>query len=55
MKLLLDQNLSHRLVSSLQSQFAGSAHVRDFGLQRAGDAEVWALAAHRDAAFLVLQ
>ncbi len=44
MKLLLDQNLSHRLVPALQSHFVGSAHVRDFGLQRADDADIWVLA-----------
>lgn len=41
MKLLLDQNLSWRLVQALQGAFPGSAHVREFGLDRAADAEVW--------------
>ena len=45
MKLLLDQNLSYRLVTALQAHFAGTAHVRDFGLQSAEDLDVWALAA----------
>ena len=44
MKLLLDQNNSHRRVSALQERFPGSAHVRDFGLQSAGDADVWGFA-----------
>ena len=37
MRLLLDQNLSHRLKGPLGSVFAGIAHVRDFGLERADD------------------
>lgn len=41
MKLLLDQNLSWRLVGALQDLFPGSAHVRDAGLDHASDAEVW--------------
>jgi len=40
-KLLLDQNLSHHLVAALQSEFPGSAHVRDLGLERADDATLW--------------
>ena len=38
MKLLFDQNLSHRIVSMLADSFPASAHVRDFDLQRADDA-----------------
>ena len=41
MKLLLDQNLSHRLVAALQIEFPGSTHVRELNLQRADDATVW--------------
>jgi predicted nuclease of predicted toxin-antitoxin system len=41
MKLLLDQNLSWRLVKALQGSFAEIAHVRDFALDRAADADVW--------------
>lgn len=41
MKLLLDQNLSHRLLSSLEEHFTGSQHVRTLGLARASDSEVW--------------
>lgn len=44
MRLLLDQNLSHRLKHSLESVYAGVAHVRDFGLERADDSAVWAFA-----------
>ena len=44
MKLLFDQNLSHRLVSLLADSFPASAHVRDFDLQRADDATIWEFA-----------
>jgi len=45
MKLLFDQNLSHRLVGQLAGEFPGSAHVRDAGLAAAPDPDVWAYAA----------
>jgi predicted nuclease of predicted toxin-antitoxin system len=47
MKLLLDQNLSHRLVGQLATEFPGSQHVRDAGLAAAPDPPVWAYAAAR--------
>lgn len=45
MKLLIDQNLSHRLVGLLATEFPGSTHVRDAGLAAAPDPDVWAHAA----------
>jgi predicted nuclease of predicted toxin-antitoxin system len=45
MKLLFDQNLSHRLVGHLAAEFPGSQHVRDIGLAAASDSAVWAYAA----------
>ncbi len=45
MKLLLDQNISHKLVSSVASLFPGSRHVRDFGLTREDDEPIWLFAA----------
>jgi predicted nuclease of predicted toxin-antitoxin system len=45
MKLLFDENLSHRLVGQLAAGFLGSAHVRDAGLAAAPDPAVWAYAA----------
>ena len=45
MKLLFDQNLSHRLAVQLAAEFPGSAHVRDKGMAAAPDPEVWAYAA----------
>ncbi len=41
MKLLLDQNLSHRLLQALNKFFPGSTHVRSEGLERATDAAIW--------------
>jgi len=40
-KLLLDQNLSPRLVAPLAELFPGTTHVRDAGLERASDRSVW--------------
>ena len=44
MKLLFDENLSHRLVGSLASLFPGSTHVREVGLERADDRAIWTYA-----------
>lgn len=41
MKLLFDQNLSPRLIASLADLFPQSCHVRDAGLERADDLQVW--------------
>lgn len=41
MKILFDQNLSHRLVRILADLYPGSQHVRDVGLREAADTEVW--------------
>ena len=41
MKLLFDQNLSHRLVKSFALEFRGSAHVRHIGLEKSPDGPVW--------------
>ena len=45
MKLLLDENLSRRLVPALQSRFPGSEQVALLGLERATDAELCDFAA----------
>lgn len=44
MKLLLDENLSPRLVGALADVYPGSVHVRHAGLESADDAAVWAYA-----------
>jgi predicted nuclease of predicted toxin-antitoxin system len=41
MRLLLDQNLSPRLIDRLADCYPGSAHVATLGLGRATDLEVW--------------
>jgi predicted nuclease of predicted toxin-antitoxin system len=45
MKLLFDQNLSHRLIAILAAEFPGSEHVRNVGLSASPDPAVWAYAA----------
>lgn len=44
MKLLLDQNLSRRLLPRLASLFPESSQVALLGLDRANDAEIWEVA-----------
>ncbi len=44
MKLLFDENLSHKLVRQLADLFPDSVHVRDVGLKGADDSEVWTFA-----------
>ncbi len=45
MKLLFDQNLPRRLVREVETDFPGSAHVRDFQLDTAIDPAIFAYAA----------
>lgn len=44
MRLLLDQNLSRRLLAELASTFPDSVHVGAVGLDTATDREIWAYA-----------
>ena len=46
MKLLFDQNLSHRLVEQLVDLYPESTHVRHVGLATAADSVVWRYAAN---------
>ena len=41
MRLLLDENLSSRLVNRLGLLFPGLTHVRDVGLKQADDQTIW--------------
>jgi predicted nuclease of predicted toxin-antitoxin system len=41
MKLLLDENLSRRIVPFLQSAFPGSTQVALLGMESASDADIW--------------
>ena len=45
MKLLFDQNFSHRLATMLLSEYPESEHVRDMGLSEADDLVIWRYAA----------
>ena len=49
MKLLFDENLSHKLVEMVQSLFPGSAHVTTVGLAKGTpDREIWDYAKQND-------
>ena len=52
MKLLFDQNLSPRLVNTLDDIFPESSHVFLLGLDHAEDVEVWSYA--RDRGFAIV-
>ena len=41
MKLLLDENLSRRIVPFLQADYPGSAQVALLGMERTSDREIW--------------
>jgi predicted nuclease of predicted toxin-antitoxin system len=47
-KLLLDENLSRRLVPALQARFAGSSQVALLGLERFSDKQLCDFAAQHD-------
>jgi predicted nuclease of predicted toxin-antitoxin system len=44
-RLLLDENLSPRLLAVLADLYPGSTHVREIGMQAASDDAVWQYAA----------
>lgn len=44
-KLLLDQNLSRRMLPALEPLFPGSSQVALLGLGEAGDSDIWGFAA----------
>jgi len=46
-KLLFDENLSHRLVAVLGDVYPGSVHVRQVGLEQASDLEECSLVGAR--------
>jgi len=47
-KLLFDENLSHKLVGALEDLFPDSGHVRDMGLKAADDRLIWEQAKSND-------
>jgi predicted nuclease of predicted toxin-antitoxin system len=46
LRLLLDENLSPRLIAAIVDLYPGSNHVENFGLMSATDDEVWRFAAN---------
>ena len=48
MKLLFDENLSHKLARRLADVFPNSIHVRDIGLKASDDPLVWDYAGDND-------
>ncbi len=48
MKLLLDENLSRKLVSRLTELYPGSTHVAEVGLLTCPDREIWEFAKSKD-------
>jgi predicted nuclease of predicted toxin-antitoxin system len=52
MKLLLDENLSRRIVPFLQTAFPGSTQVTLLGLESASDSEIWQYA--NDSGFVIV-
>ena len=52
MKLLFDQNISHRVVLALQVHLPTAKHVRDFDLQFATDREIWHFVKENDFAIV---
>ena len=52
MKLLLDENLSRRIVPFLQTAFPGSTQVALLGLESASDSEIWQYA--KDNGFVIV-
>lgn len=51
-RLLLDENLSEKLLAPIISLFPGSTHIRTLGQQGASDGAVWAIA--RDGGFMLV-
>ncbi|MFZ5589309.1 MAG: DUF5615 family PIN-like protein [Pseudomonadota bacterium] len=48
MKLLLDQNLSYRLLDALQTSYPESAQIRLLGMAQSNDAIIWRYAKEHD-------
>lgn len=47
-KLLLDQNISFRLIKKIESDFPGSEQVRRVGLENKDDKVIWEFASRED-------
>jgi len=51
-KLLFDQHISARLVAAIADIFPDSAHVKEIGLDRSTDEEIWIYA--RENSFILV-
>jgi predicted nuclease of predicted toxin-antitoxin system len=51
-KLLFDENLSHKLAERLSDLFPGSTHVRNVGLSSSDDPDVWQYAVDNNFAII---
>jgi predicted nuclease of predicted toxin-antitoxin system len=47
-KLLLDENISQRVIARISMMYSGSAHVKDFGLEQTDDDIIWNFAKTND-------
>lgn len=54
MKLFFDQNLSHKLVTSLSDLYPGSSQTRLAGLDTAADGVIWRFAKENDFTIVTL-
>jgi predicted nuclease of predicted toxin-antitoxin system len=51
-KLLLDENLSHRVLSKIADLYPGSSHIKDHSLIKADDEAIWTFAKQNDFAIV---
>jgi predicted nuclease of predicted toxin-antitoxin system len=52
MKLLFDQNISHRLISLIQDILPEARQVRQIGLENTSDKQIWEYAKEHDFTFV---
>jgi predicted nuclease of predicted toxin-antitoxin system len=52
LKLLLDQNLSYRLLTGLEAPFPGSSQIHRLGMEHADDTVIWRFARENDFAIV---
>lgn len=48
MKLLIDQNISRKIISNIKNSYPNSAHVVDLGLENSTDKLIWEYAKAHD-------
>ena len=52
MKILFDQNISHRVLNRIQDSFPEAKHVREFNMQSSSDQIIWKFARENGFALL---